>query len=131
MHKLPSSETLRGFRVASLLVLAMVPMIPLAVGFGLCGVLFGEHRWFVFSAVAAGVGLSCMAASFLMAGRLRCPLCIMPPLRNQPCSKHRGAVRLLGSHRLEVARSVIFKGSFRCPYCGEPTAMQVRERRRG
>ena len=29
---------------------------------------------------------------------------------------------------LRVALAILFKGSFRCPYCNEPTAMEVRDR---
>jgi hypothetical protein len=64
-----------------------------------------------------------------MARRARCPLCMTPVMETKRCSKHRNAKPFLGSYRLRVALSIIFKGSFRCPFCHEPTAIQVRQKR--
>ena len=129
MHKLTSSDALRRFRIASLLVLVMFATVPFVIGFALGGLLLGEHRWFLLAGVAMAVGLFCALMNFLLGMRLKCPLCMMPPLLNRHCSKHRNASKMFGSYKLRVACSIIFKRSFRCPYCGEPTAMQVRERR--
>lgn len=128
MHKLPSLDTLRRFRVASLLILLMFVTLPAAVGFAVAGVLLEEKRWFVFAGASVGIVLLCLAVNFVLGSRLRCPLCMVPPMQNRGCSKHRTAARMLGSYRLKVAHSIVFKGSFRCPYCGEPTTMQVRQR---
>lgn len=128
MHKLPSSDTLRRFRVASLLILVMFVALPSAVGFALAGMLLEEMRWFVFAGVSVGIVLFCLTVNLALGARLRCPLCMVPPLQNRGCSKHRIAGRMLGSYRLKVAHSIMFKDSFRCPYCGEPTSMEVRQR---
>lgn len=128
MHKLPSSDILRRFRVASLLILVMFVTLPAAVGFALAGILLEERRWFVFAGVSVGIVLFCLAVNFVLSARLRCPLCMVPPMQNRGCSKHRTATRMLGSYRLKVAHSIMFKDSFRCPYCGEPTSMEVRQR---
>lgn len=128
MHKLPSSHTLRRFKFAALLVLLMFVMLPVAVGFAIGGVMLEEKRWFIFAGICVGVTLLCLAVNFILSGRLRCPLCMVPPMQNRGCSKHRTATTMLGSHRLKVASSIIFKDSFRCPYCGEPTSMEVRQR---
>jgi DNA-directed RNA polymerase subunit RPC12/RpoP len=69
-----------------------------------------------------------MLGNLLMGGRIRCPLCMVPPLQSRGCARHRTAEKTLGSYRLRVAKSILLAGSFRCPYCGEPTAMQVRQR---
>jgi hypothetical protein len=53
-----------------------------------------------------------------------------PVLGNKDCTKHRSAKTLLGSHRLRVAVSLLCTGRFRCPYCGEPTLLEVRYPRR-
>ena len=87
-----------------------------------------ERRWFVCAGVSVGIVLFCLAVNFALSSRLRCPLCMVPPMQNRGCSKHRTATRMLGSYRLKVATSIMFKDSFRCPYCGEPTSMQVRQR---
>jgi hypothetical protein len=52
-----------------------------------------------------------------------------PVLAKKRCAKHRRARTFLGSHRLRVAMAVIFTKSFRCPYCHESTALEVRERK--
>lgn len=119
---------MRRFRIASALVILMFLMVPVAIGFALGGLLLNEHRMFLFAAIAAALWLVCLVLNFAQNGRLRCPLCMVPPLQNRGCSKHRSAKTMLGSHRLKVAHSIIFADSFRCPYCGEPTTMEVRQR---
>ena len=32
----------------------------------------------------------------------------------------------MGSHRLRVALAILFKNQFRCPYCNESTALELR-----
>ena len=64
-----------------------------------------------------------------LAAKTRCPLCLTPVLATKGCSKHRNARTLLGSHRLRVAMSVLFKGRFYCPYCHEPSVLEVRQKR--
>ena len=129
MHRLPSEYTLRRFRIASVLVLVMFLMIPTFFGFFLSGIILGGNRWFLYAWVALAVALFCMVTNFLLSGRLRCPLCIVPPLASRRCSKHRSATKLFWSHKLKVAHSIIFRNSFRCPYCGEPTVMEARRKR--
>lgn len=114
--------------MASLLVLLMVACVPVAAGFMYYGYHTEDHGWFLWGGVAAGAGVFLLVVNFVMSGKLRCPLCMMPPLQNRRCSKHRTVKRIFGSHRLSVAVSILFKDSFRCPYCGEPTVMEVRER---
>ena len=126
MHRLPSSYTLRRFRIASTLVIMLFLMIPVIIGLLVSGIYLGENRWFLWAGISTGVALVCLLVNFSLGSRLRCPLCMVPPLVNRRCSKHREAARLFGSHRLKVAQSIMFKDSFRCPYCGEPTAMEVR-----
>ena len=58
------------------------------------------------------------------------PLVLTPVLASKDCAKHRRARTFLGSHRLRVALSILFKNTFRCPYCWEKSAMTVRSRRR-
>ena len=60
------------------------------------------------------------------AALVRCPLCLTLPIAHRICSKHRNAKRLLGSYRLRVACTVIFRKHFRCPYCGETSAVEIR-----
>lgn len=128
MHRLPSETVLRRFRVASGLVILLWVSVPVVLGLLGYGIFHGEHEWLVYAGMAAGVGVGCSILIFMMGGRLRCPLCMVPTLQNRRCSKHRTAIKLFGSYRLRVAHSILFKDMFRCPYCGEPTAMEVRDR---
>jgi hypothetical protein len=130
MHRLPSSSTLWRFRVASVLMLLKFLSVPTSASFLCYGFISGENVWMLWAAVALAVGLGCIILNLMISGRLRCPLCMVPPLQNRGCSKHRNATTVLGSHKLTVALSILFKDSFRCPYCGEPTAMEVRQRGR-
>jgi hypothetical protein len=66
---------------------------------------------------------------WLIAARANCPLCLTPVLTAKDCAKHRNARSFLGSHRLRVALEILFRNCFRCPYCGESTALEVRTRR--
>lgn len=99
-----------------------------AVLLGIYALVIGNNDFLIYAVIAAGSAFLCMVVNFILCGRLKCPLCMMPPLQNRRCSKHRTATRFLGSHRLKVALKILFAGHFRCPYCGEPTAMQVRQR---
>lgn len=81
-----------------------------------------------------GVGLGVLTLllvmlQWLISARARCPLCLTPVLANKQCAKHRNARKFLGSYRLRVAIGVLFKGSFLCPYCNEPTSVEARPKR--
>lgn len=128
MHRLRSQTTLRRFRIASLLVSMMFLAAPVALGSTCYGLVSGKHEWFGVAGWVVVSGIACMALSFMISGRLRCPLCMVPSLQKRGCAKHNSAEKLFGSYRLRVAQSILFKDCFRCPYCGEFTAMQVRER---
>jgi hypothetical protein len=58
----------------------------------------------------------------------KCPLCRSGPMSAKRCAKHSSARKTLGSYRLTVALSVVFLNRFRCPYCGESTRLQVKEK---
>jgi hypothetical protein len=66
---------------------------------------------------------------WIVAARANCPLCITPVMASKGCARHRRAKSFLGNYQLRVALAVLFTGSFRCPYCGEPTILEVRQRR--
>ncbi|HEY1122657.1 MAG TPA: hypothetical protein VGE67_13685, partial [Haloferula sp.] len=82
------------------------------------------------SKIAAALGGSAVLLAILqwiVASGGKCPLCTMPVLSRRGCSRHRNARRVAGSHRIPVAFGVLFKGHFRCPYCNEPTLLELRE----
>jgi hypothetical protein len=69
-----------------------------------------------------------LGIQWTVASRAGCPLCRTPVLAPKSCTKHRLARTFLGSHRLKVALSVLFNNRFQCPYCNEPTALQLGKR---
>lgn len=127
MHRLPSAYIITKFRIASLLVILTYLLIPVILWTLFCGFYIGRE-WFLWAGGALLLSLGSMVTKFLIGGRLRCPLCMMPPLANRGCARHRNAYRLFGSYKLAVAGSILLKNSFRCPYCGEPTAMEARRK---
>ena len=129
MHRLPSDSIKRKFRIAAFLVLLRWVSIPVAIGYLAYGLSTREHWWLVGAAIAGGMAVIFGAVNLAMGGKIKCPLCMMPPLLGRRCSRHRTAKTAFGSHHLLVALHVLAKGSFRCPYCGEPTAMKAREKR--
>jgi hypothetical protein len=129
MHRLHAKQMITRFRISSLLFLLMllVPVVALpllAMGW------FWHDPVQIYSGVAVLVSMPVVSVTqWIVSSRARCPLCMTTVLADKSCSKHREARRLLGSFRLRVALSILFRNHFHCPYCGEPTAMQVRERR--
>jgi len=128
MHSLPNKSVVRRFRIAALLLL--LKWVFVAGFLGLFGyAAWMERRDLAYLAIALlGPALLVSLGHWAAAVRTRCPLCFVPSFSHQQCAKHRRAMHFLGSYRLFVALAVIFKGYFRCPYCGEPTAMEVRQR---
>lgn len=130
MHRLPHKEYLLRYRLAASLLLfkwLMTPVSFLSLGYAL----FHGERGHVHLALALiGLTVGLFIFQWLIAAYCRCPLCLGLPLAREACVKHRNATRLCGSYRLKVAHAIIWKGYFRCPYCGETTAMEVRQHHR-
>ena len=130
MHKMPSNHAIRRIRIAAMLLLAKCLLTPAAVGLLIYS--FAIHNR-ELSYIGLGMLLLTGLVVFLqwlISTRANCPLCMTPVLGNKGCSKHRTAKSLLGSHRLRVAVSILFTSRFRCPYCGEPTLLEVRQSRK-
>lgn len=128
MHQLRSANIVRRLRFAAFflslkMLAAAASVVVLAVA------AFQINR----ELMGVGLGLGVLAT---LSGTLRlcasahtcCPLCMTPVLSNRSCSKHRRARKIFGSYRLMVALSILFRNSFRCPFCYEQTAMKVRVR---
>lgn len=129
MHRLRSKIYITRFRVTALLFCVRSLLIPLAVAVLISSILFKDKELAMLA-----IGLGCLAIlvtiiQWIMAQRVRCPLCLTPVLAVKGCSKHRNARTFLGSYRLRVALAILFGHYFHCPYCHEPTAMEVRDRR--
>jgi hypothetical protein len=131
MHRLPSRSSIRRIRMAALLILAKCLIAPIAVG-ALIYAMATNDNWLILMSLG-GILLTALVAvlQWMMAARTHCPLCMTPVLASKRCMKHRNARAFLGSYRLRVALTALLTNAFRCPYCNEPTAMEVRDRRNG
>jgi hypothetical protein len=126
MHRLRSEELVRRYRLASLLWIFVCICLPVTIGLLGYGIYEKRHDFMYYGLGSAGLGLFLMMWFTILSNRLRCPLCMVQPLSRRGCAKNRNAGKLLGSYRLMVAASILVRDHFRCPYCGEPTAMEVR-----
>lgn len=129
MHRFASKSTIHRFRLVAFLLCFRCLAVPVVVGLLIYSFIHEDHALMI---VAMGMGVVCVVMSlmqWLLAGRARCPLCMTSVLASRGCAKHRNARTLLGSYRLRVAMAILFRGAFYCPYCHEPSAMEVRSRR--
>ncbi len=129
MHRLPSQSAVTRFRLAAYLYILFILLV--IGGFSYLGwALVENHQQHViFAAGVIGAAMAVFIFHWITASRVRCPLCLVPSMARKNCSKNRNAKRLLGSYRLKVASSIILHNHFRCPYCNEPTVLEVRQRR--
>ncbi len=120
---------IRRLRFAALL-LCLRYLLPVAALVMLIQSILTDDQQLAIMAILTGV-LAILIFIFqcILANRALCPLCMTPVLASKACSKHRNAKTLLGSHRLRVAVAVLCKNSFFCPYCHEPSVLEVRPKR--
>jgi hypothetical protein len=127
MHHPPSISAARRLRIASLLLLGNRLLIPVSAGLLLVSLLNNDHLLMICGLVAGMISVLLIVAQWMAASHAGCPLCRTPVLAPMRCMKHRKARSLLGSYQLRVALAIMFTERFRCPYCNESTAMDVRE----
>lgn len=130
MHRLRSKSAIYRLRFAALLLCAKCVLVPVAGGVLLYSLVVHDMK---LTLIAMGLILLAVVVvifQWLVSARTSCPLCMTPVLAKKSCTKHRHARTLLGSHRLRVAAAILCKNSFRCPYCHEPTALEVRGQQR-
>ena len=125
MH-LPSKRTVLRFKLAAWLTPLRFLLIPASAGMGL-------YTLFVMEGEPARIALGLIVLLCVVAVSLgwlsqgaRCPRCLVGTFTRKNCSKHGSAKTLLGSHRLQMAFSVIFRNFLQCPYCGESIALKTR-----
>ncbi len=129
MHRFPSQSTISRFKFVAFLLCFRCVTVPAVIGFLVYSLIQDDHE---LTIIALALGFICAIASitqWLLAGRTRCPLCLTPVLARKGCAKHRNARTVMGSHRLRVALAILLRGKFLCPYCHEPSALEVRSRR--
>ena len=126
MLLLPSRFAVLRYKLSALGWILLLLLIPAALAAS-C------YTMFVMEREPAGVAIKLIGLAvlvFLMhwvfSLRTRCPRCLTGLFTRKDCSRHGSSRSLLGSHRLRVAVSVIFRNHFQCPWCGESTAMKAR-----
>ena len=129
MHRFHSISVIFRFKVASLLLCAKYLLAPAALGLLIYSLVIGDPRLILVGYGLVVLTILAIFIQWLTGSRARCPLCMTPVLVKKECSKHRHSKPLLGSYRLPVALGVLFRGKFVCPYCHEPSVMEVRHRR--
>lgn len=130
MHRFQSKSTITRLRFAASLVVVKWILAPLASGILILALIRNDHPLILVAAYLGGLAILSIIIQWAVAGRARCPLCMAPVLAVKKCAKHSKARKFIGSHRLRVSMEVLCKGSFRCPYCNEPSILEVRAGRR-
>lgn len=128
MHHPRHAHTIRSLRITAFLLCLKRLVIAGAVVVFLASFVTYDRKLGIVGLGLVGVAGLLAVLQWIFASGARCSLCMMPVLSRKGCSKHRHAKRLLGSHRLRVALSILLKGSFRCPYCNEPTILRLKGR---
>ncbi len=131
MHHPRTTTDARCLRLASLLLLANRLLIISAIGLLLLAVFANDQHLLLYGSILVASGFLLTIAQWIAASRAGCPLCRTPVLAPMQCMTHRKARRMLGSYKLRVALAIMFTERFRCPYCNEPTGMEVKEKIRG
>lgn len=127
MHRPRHVQVIVKMQLAALLLCLSRLLIPAALVMAVMAVMSGEAGHLKIALALGGSAVALAILQWIVASGGKCPLCTMPVLSRRGCSRHRNARVVAGSHRFPVAFGVLFKGHFRCPYCNEPTLLEVRE----
>jgi hypothetical protein len=128
MHRFQSKSVIRRFKLAALLLCLKCTLAPLAAVILIYSLVRDDRDLTIISIGLFGLTFLAALLQWLTSARTRCPLCMTPVLASNACAKHRNARPFLGSYRLRVALGIVFRDSFLCPYCHEPSAMEIRTR---
>jgi hypothetical protein len=126
MMLLPSRFAVLRYKLAGLGWILLWLLIPCALGVGSYTLLMMDSVVASLALKLIGLAALVFLIHWIFSLRAKCPRCLAGPFRRQGCSRHGSSRSLLGSHRLRVAVSVLFRNHFRCPWCGELTAMKAR-----
>ncbi len=127
MHHPHTLSAVRHYRLAALMLLSNRLLAPAAAGLLLFSLMTANHQWTMIGSGLVFLSMVFVPAQWIAASRTGCPLCLTPVLAPKTCMKHRRARSFLGSHRLRVAFTILFRNRFRCPYCNESTGLELRE----
>jgi hypothetical protein len=126
MHRPRSIASIYRLRLAAVLWCARFILFSAAICIMLYGFCINDPELTGIGAGAGVLGGVLAILQWTVATKARCPLCVTPVLAHKACSRHRHAKTIFGSHRTRVALAIVFKNQFFCPYCNEPTLLQLR-----
>ena len=126
VHHLRSISAVLNFRLAALLLFVNCLLAPVAIGLLLQSVFFDNPSAGMIGSGLVTFSLVLVIPQWAVGLHTTCPLCWTPVLAPEKCTKHLHARKFMGSHRLRVALTILFKNQFRCPYCDEPTVLEPR-----
>ena len=128
MHRLPSRQAIRRFKIAAVLLWLNALILLTAVVMLGVAVIMHDQEPVRVAIILFAIFIPASITQWIIAQQTKCPLCITPPLANKDCSKNKNAKTLLGSYRFRVSASILLRNHFRCPYCNEPTVLEVRKK---
>ena len=128
MHRFSSQSSITRLKFAAILHCFGYLLVPLVIGIFGYSIYTQKDRLTFLALGLGGCTVFIIVIHWILAARARCPLCMTPVLAGKKCSKHRDARPLLGSYRLKVALCIVVQNKFRCPYCNEPSVMEVRKK---
>jgi len=123
MHHIQKSYRAKSYRKASYSFILAYVLLMITVGYTIFTFFKSSDNNLMILGSLLGTTLFFWALAMIASGSCRCQLCQTSNMRSLRCSRHRNSKKLLGSHRLRTSTSIIFKGSFRCTYCGEPFSL--------
>lgn len=127
MPRFASRKSLIVIRSAATFFLIQRLLGLLSIGLVICGAAVLRMDLIHSGLMAAGLWVCLRIAQFLMFTPCRCPLCLGALFARSRCLPHPKAVRLLGSYRLATSLGVLFKGRFKCAFCGTRMTMVATE----
>jgi len=127
MHQLPSRYAVTRFKLAAWALFFTFLLLPAASGVLVYSIIEDDRDLMRLALVLFAGTVLLGFFQWCISFRAHCPLCHAKSISCNGCARHRNARPLCGSHRLRVACTVIFREYFRCPYCGESTAVRARK----
>lgn len=128
MHRFRSFSSVFYLWVGSLTLVTSILGFIATVVLIVCTLIVRDRLLFQLSLGMIGFVIFNGITHLVISHWVRCPLCHGKLLASQKCVHSRNAHTSLGSYRLGVAKGVLTRGHFRCPYCGEPCECVSRDR---
>lgn len=124
MHQVRNEYRAKSLYRSSCLLILLWLLTPAI--FGAAGYAYLEKNQISLIILAGTVGLYLLTyLSFtISSSNCQCQLCQAKTMRSLKCTRNKKAKKTLGSYRLNMALSIVFRGHFLCQYCGEPFTLE-------